>query len=105
MTDPEGFCFDVTMRVVVAVSPPLLAELLTRLFDSAGVEVADTRGTPVDVALILDGDTEALDAEATITLDTQAQRGVVADRTGQTREVSVSGPRDIVGLVRQLGRR
>lgn len=105
MTDSVVVRFDVPMRVAVAVSPPLLAELLRRVIGDAGMDVGATSSARADVALILDADADDLDANATITLDTSARQAVVVDRVGYRREVNVGGPTDIIDLIREIVRR
>lgn len=103
MTGPGAVWLDAFMRVAVAVSPPLLADLLRRLIDRAGMEVATPDTASVDVALLLGRDADGLDAAVTITLDHSAKRAIITDRRGRRSAAPVGGPADIVDLVRSVG--
>lgn len=90
------------MRVAVAVSPPLLAELLSRLFDGAGMEVIDARPCAVDVALVDAPDESELDAEVTITLNQSATAASIVDQWGRRSSMTISDPTAIIEYVRSI---
>lgn len=105
MTNPSVVWFDAPMRVAVSVSPPLLADLLRRLLDRAGIEVVGAGGASVDVALVVGEDAFDLDADVTITFDEAVRHAAIVDRGGNRRVTAISGLTELIELVRTAGTR
>jgi len=86
-------------RVALAVSPPMLADMLTRLLERRGIEVVDDDAA--DVALVIGTDASDLSTEVTIIISDEgaADTRAVVERGDRFDIVTVSAPSDLVDLI------